>query len=73
MVAGLVALLPLLGTALAVNTQMFKAPADCPTCVSSSYAGASNGSLPLQPIVPGHGTYAVSGVVWLTLQRTTVS
>jgi len=48
----LLALLPLVA---AVETQQFKAPAECPTCQSDNYTGKSNGSLPVQPIVPGKG------------------
>lgn len=51
------ALLPLIPLPLvgAVKSQKFVAPAGGPTQQSPNYAGPSNGSLPLQAVVPGKG------------------
>lgn len=53
----LAALLALLPAATAVQTQTFKAPADCPVCVSDNYTGHNNGSLVAKPVVPGKGEF----------------
>lgn len=46
------AFLPLIA---AVKVQQFAAPGAGPTAQSGNYTGASNGSLPLQGVVPGKG------------------
>lgn len=52
MLALALALLPLIA---ARKTQTFVAPGGGPTQQSDKYTGASNGSLPLQGVVPGKG------------------
>jgi len=54
--SALLALLPMLAApALAQTAQSFAPAAACPLCTSPNYVGQSNGSLPVAPIVPGHG------------------
>jgi hypothetical protein len=66
MLTSVATLLPFLASAVAVTVQKFKAPADCPTCLGapSAYTGKPNGSLPLQPVVPG-AAYDRFVTIWL--------
>jgi hypothetical protein len=52
MLALTLALIPLIA---AKKAQTFVAPGNGPTEQSPNYTGASNGSLPLQGVVPGKG------------------